>query len=500
MPAIFTHQFDTEIYKGRVTVNTGLFINGQWVDSVDRETIDVFNPVDGTLITKVSAGNAKDIDAAVNAANAAFKTAWGLKTPGYERGKLLYKLADLIEQNLDTFAAIEALDAGKHFYHAKKLDIKDSIGHLRYYAGWADKNHGQTIETNEARFAYTRREPIGVVGLIVPWNFPLLITTWKVAPALATGNTVVLKPSEVTPLSALKLAELVKEAGFPDGVFNVVTGYGAAAGQALTEHPLVGKVSFTGSTLIGRKVMETAAKTNLKRVTLELGGKSPTIVFDDADLEQAVKWVATGIFHHSGQICAAGSRIFVQEGIYDTFLQALAGAAASIVHGDGFRAGTQQGPVVSQTQLERVLGYIEAGKRDGATVVVGGARVPGAGYFVQPTIFADTRPDMKIVREEIFGPVGVVVKFKTEDEAIAAANDTDYGLASYVYTTNVNRAIRVSNAMEAGSCFVNMASLLRPQVPFGGYKQSGQGKEMGECGLDAFTQVKAVHINLGVIF
>ncbi|GJE94933.1 aldehyde dehydrogenase family protein [Phanerochaete sordida] len=498
MPGTWTHEFKTDLFKGSAQVNTGLFINGKWVDPVDGETIDVYNPADGSVIGKVSCGSAKDIDLAVNAAKAAYKSSWGLKVPGFERGRLLYKLAELLEKNADSLAAIEALDAGKSFQHARHMDVQDAINNLRYYAGWADKTHGQTIETTEAKFAYTRHEPIGVVGLIVPWNFPLMIAVWKIAPALATGNTIVLKQSEVTPLSALKLAEFIKEAGFPDGVFNVVTGFGQTAGQALTEHPLVGKVSFTGSTLIGRKVMETAAKTNLKRVTLELGGKSPTIVFDDADLEQSVKWVCAALFHHSGQMCAAGTRIFVQEGIYDTFLRALAGAAASIQQGDGFAKSTQQGPVVSQVQLERVLSYIESGKQEGATLVAGGARRPGAGYFVQPTIFADVKPDMKIVREEIFGPVGVVVKFKTEEEAIEAANDTEYGLSSYVYTQNVSRAIRVSNAIEAGTCFVNVGSVLCPQVPFGGYKQSGHGKEMGEYALEAFTQVKAVHINLGM--
>lgn len=498
MPSSWTHQFNTELFKGSASVNTGLFINGKFVDPVDGETIEVFNPADGSTITKISAGTAKDIDIAVNAARKAYKTSWGLKTPGSERGKLLYKLADLIEKNAETFAAIEALDAGKHFHHAITQDVADAIANLRYYAGWADKNYGQTVETTEAKFAYTRHEPIGVVGLIVPWNFPLMITIWKVAPALATGNAIVLKPSEVTPLSTLKLAELVKEVGFPDGVFNVVTGYGATAGQALVEHPLVGKVSFTGSTIVGRKVMETAAKTNLKRVTLELGGKSPTLVFDDADIEQAVKWVALGIFHHSGQMCNAGSRIFVQEGIYDKFVEAFAKEAQSIQQGDGFRTGTQEGPVVSQVQLNRVLGYIEAGKQEGARVVTGGARAEGSGYFVKPTIFADVKPDMKIVREEIFGPVGVVVKFNTEEEVIEQANDTVYGLSGYVFTSSINRAIRVSNAIEAGTIFVNSASILCPQAPFGGYKQSGHGREMGEYALEAFTQVKAVHVNIGL--
>ncbi|EKM54302.1 uncharacterized protein PHACADRAFT_196734 [Phanerochaete carnosa HHB-10118-sp] len=498
MPGTFTHEFATELYNGTVTVNTGLFVNGQFVDSVDRESIDVINPLDGSVITKVSIGNAKDIDIAVKAARAAFKSSWGLKVPGSERGKLLYKLAELLEKNADAVAAIEALDTGKLFTLARNPDVQGAINDLRYYAGWADKNHGQTIETTEAKFAYTRHEPIGVVGAIVPWNFPLTLTIWKVAPALATGNTVVLKPSEMTPLSALKLAELVKEAGFPDGVLNVVTGYGATAGQAITEHPLVGKVSFTGSIIVGRKVLETSSKTNLKRVTLELGGKSAVLIFDDADFEQTVKWVCSTVFYHSGQVCAAGTRIFVQEGIYERFLQAFADATAALKLGDNFETATQQGPIVSQTQLDRVLGYIESGKQEGARIVTGGSRAEGSGYFVRPTIFADVKPDMKIVREEIFGPVGVVARFKTEEEALEAANDTQYGLSSYVFTTNVSRAIRVSNALEAGSCFINQTVIPSSQVPFGGYKQSGHGRELGEYALEAFTQVKAVHVNLSL--
>ncbi|EKM52092.1 uncharacterized protein PHACADRAFT_212682 [Phanerochaete carnosa HHB-10118-sp] len=433
MPGMFTHEFSVDLYKGTVTVNTGLFINGRFVDPVDHETIDVFNPVNGGVITKVSVGNSKDIDIAVKAARAAFKASWGLKTPGSGRGKLLYKLAELLKKNADAFAVTEALDVGKPFVHAKSQDVQDAIDNLRYFAGWADKNHDQTIETTEAKFAYTRHEPIGVV---VGKDHSMKLSNWKIAPALAAGNTIVLKPSEVMPLSALKLAEPVKEAGFPDGVFNVVTGYGAVAGQVLTKHPLVGKVSFTGSTLVGRKVMETAANTNLKHVTLELGGKSPTIIFDDADLEQTVKWVCATIFHNSGQMCAAGSRIFVQEGIYDKFLRAFAATAASIKQGDGFKATTQQGPVVSMTQLDRVLGYIESGKQEGACIITGGSRAEGSGYFVKPKIFADVKSDMKIVREEIFGPVAIVSKFKTEEEALEATNDTDHSLSSYVFTEN----------------------------------------------------------------
>ncbi|KIP06630.1 hypothetical protein PHLGIDRAFT_128196 [Phlebiopsis gigantea 11061_1 CR5-6] len=495
MAKTFTHHFNTALFNGTVAVNTGLFINGQWLNSLNGDVIVVINPADGETLTEVAAGNAADIDLAVQAAKRAFKTVWGLKTPGHERGRLLCKLADLIEKNHDSIAAIEALDAGKHFNDVRRIDVQNSIYLFRYYAGWADKNHGKTIETSGAKFAYTRHEPIGVVGLISPWNYPLVLACGKLAPALAAGNTVVLKPPEVTPLSALMLAALVKEAGFPDGVVNIVTGYGSTAGQALIAHHDVGKISFTGSTPVGRKIMETSAKTNLKRLTLELGGKNAVIIFDDADLEQALKWTVMGVF---GQVCAASSRVFVQEGIYDAFMERFVAAVNSMRLGDGFRADVDQGPVVSQEHLDRVLNYIESGKREGARLVTGGTRAGGSGFFIKPTIFTDVRPEMKIVRDEIFGPVGVVAKFKTEEEAIEFANDTFYGLTGYFFTQDLNRAIRVSNALEVGSVYVNSTLFNAPQVPFGGFKQSGQGKELGEHALETFTQVKAVHINLGV--
>lgn len=496
MSGVFTHHFNSPLYKGTVSVNTGLFIDGKWVASDTKELIDIINPANGSILTKVSVGATTDVDLAVNAAQRAFKSSWGLSVPGFERGRLMYKLADLLEKNLDAIAAIEALDSGKHFVHTKSRDVPMGISNMRYFAGWADKNHGKTIETNESKFAYTRHEPIGVVGLIVPWNFPWSTALWKLSPALATGNTVVLKPSELTPLSALMLAAFVKEAGFPDGVFNVVTGYGSTAGQALVEHPLVGKVSFTGSTLIGRRIMETAAKTNLKRISLELGGKSPAIVFKDADIEQAVKWIVGNIFHHNGQICTAPSRIFVQEDVYDRFIAAFTAAAKSLKQGDPLDPNVQQGSIASRQQLDRILGYIESGKQEGARVLTGGEEIPGPGFFIRPTIFVDAKPNMRIVREEIFGPVAVVMKFGREDEALDLANDTEYGLSSYVFTQNISTAIRAANALEAGNTFINSASMLTPQLPFGGWKQSGQGQDMSEYALKAFTQVKAVHINV----
>ncbi|PPQ79486.1 hypothetical protein CVT24_010143 [Panaeolus cyanescens] len=501
MPGTYTHSFDTPRYKGDVTVHTGLFINNEWVDPVEGGSIEVINPTTGKHITTVSAAGPKDVDLAVDAAAKAFKTTWGLHTPGTERGRLLNKLCDLFEQRMDEFSALEALDTGKIFDKARHIDIKLTLDVFRYYAGWADKVQGKTIETNEHKLAYTRHEPFGVCGQIIPWNFPLMMLSWKVGPALATGNTIVLKPSELTPLTALKFAELIVEAGFPPGVVNILNGYGPVAGQAISEHQKIAKVAFTGSTLTGRKIMKAAAESNLKVVTLELGGKSPTVIFDDADLDQAVKWAAHGIYFNMGQACTAGSRIFVQEGVYDKFIDAFTGVTQYITAktGDPFSGGMEHGPQVSQVQFDRIMSYIESGKSEGATLHIGGQQHDPAsgGYFIQPTIFTDCKPDMKIVKEEIFGPVAAVMKFKTEEEAIALANDTSYGLACHVFSMNINRAIRVAHALEAGTAWVNCAQSGDVAVPFGGYKQSGIGRELGQYALDVYTQVKAVQINIG---
>ncbi|RDB27442.1 Aldehyde dehydrogenase [Hypsizygus marmoreus] len=464
MTRTFSYTFSTPSYQDAVSFNTGLFINGEWVDPVDSAAIDIVNPTTGELIISVAAGSSKDVDIAVEAAKQAYTTSWGLKCPGSVRGKLLNKLADLVEQHSDEFAALEALNV------------------------------------DENRLAYTRREPFGVVGLIVPWNFPLMMAVTKIAPALATGNAVVFKPSEVTPLTALKLAGLFNEAGFPPGVINIINGYGNTVGQAISEHPFIQKVAFTGSTLVGRKVLKSAAESNLKNVALELGGKSPTVIFHDANLEQAVKWAAHGIFFNMGQACTAGSRIFVQETIYDEFLDKFT-TIAKYLHaatGDPFTPGIEHGPQVSQTQFERVMGYIESGKSEGATIHIGGARQGSAGYFIQPTIFTDVKPDMKIVNEEIFGPVACVIKFKTEKEVIEAANNTIYGLACNVFSENLGRALRVAHSIEAGTAWVNCSQLPEVALPFGGYKQSGIGRELGQYALDMYTQVKAVHVNLGL--
>ncbi|KAI0812785.1 aldehyde dehydrogenase [Irpex lacteus] len=497
MASLYTHVFDTPVYKGTVSVNTGLFIDGKFVEPVHKQSIETVNPVTGEVITKVYAGTTEDVDIAVAAAKRAYKSSWGLKVPAYERGRLLGKLADLLEEHKDELAALEALDAGKLFLHTSLFEVPTAIQVARYFAGWADKNFGQTIETSESKFAYTRHEPIGVVAAVAPWNFPLLTSFIKLVTALATGNAVVVKPSEVTPLSILKVAEYINAAGFPPGVVNIVNGYGNTVGQALADHRDIGKLTFTGSTAVGRRIMESAAKTNLKRITLELGGKSPTLIFDDADLSRAVPGTVRNIFHHSGQMCTAASRIYVQEGIYDRFLEAFAAAANAIKVGDGFSGDCDQGPLVSEVQLKRVLGYVEAGKAEGAKVLTGGSRKGDRGYFITPTIFVDATHDMKIVQEEIFGPVCVVMKFKTEEEAIEHANNTEYGLSCQVFSQDISRALRVAHALEAGQALVSLKSYCESlRIPFGGVKQSGFGKELGQYALEAFTTVKAVHVTL----
>ena len=498
MPSQFVKEFDTPAFKGKVTVNTGVFINNEWRDGSDNTTIDLINPTNGQVYTKVSEATAKDVDIAVEAAQKAFDTTWGFKTPGLMRGELMYKLAFAMEEIQDELSALEVLDNGKTFKDAKTIDVSAAIACIKYYAGWADKNSGQQMETHEGKFAYTRHEPIGVVGQIIPWNFPLLMWSWKVGPALATGNTIVMKPSELTPLSALRCCDLIKQVGFPPGVFNLVTGYGQTVGNAISMHMKIDKVAFTGSTLVGRKIMESAAKSNLKKVTLELGGKSPNIIFNDADIDMAVGWASHGIYWNHGQACCAGSRIFVQEGIYDKFLAAFAKKAQSIQIGDPFGSETEQGPQVSEMQYDRIMEYITSGKEEGATVHTGGERHGSEGYFIKPTIFTDTHPDMRIVKEEIFGPVGVVIKFKDAADMVKQANDTVYGLAAAIFTKDLNTAIETGHALKAGTVWINCINNINPSVPFGGYKQSGIGRELGQYALANYTNVKAVHVNLGI--
>ncbi|KAJ8063247.1 hypothetical protein OCU04_008479 [Sclerotinia nivalis] len=378
-----------------------------------------------------------------------------------------------------------------------KSDVAAVAACLRYYGGWADKIEGKVIDTDPEYFTYTKQEPIGVCGQIIPWNFPLLMWSWKIGPAVATGNTVVIKTAEQTPLSALVAATLVKEAGFPPGVINVISGFGKIAGAAIASHMDVDKVAFTGSTLVGRQIMKAAAGSNLKKVTLELGGKSPNIVFNDADIENAISWVNFGIFFNHGQCCCAGSRIYVQDGIYDKFVERFKARALANKVGDPFHHETFQGPQVSQLQYDRIMGYIDEGKKAGATVVTGGGRHGDKGYFIQPTIFSDVTEDMKIMQEEIFGPVCSIAKFSTEEEIIKIGNGSNYGLASAVHTQNLNTALRVSNALKAGTVWVNCYNMIHHQVPFGGYKESGIGRELGEAALSNYTQTKSVRIRLG---
>ncbi len=414
----------------------------------EGKTFETINPTNEKPIISVCEATEKDVDTAVAAARAAFEGSWRQVTPS-ERGRLINKLADLMERDIDTLAAIEALDNGKAFTMAK-VDTANAIGCLRYYAGWADKIHGQTIDTNPETLTYTRHEPVGVCGQIIPWNFPLLMWSWKIGPAVAAGNTVVMKTAEQTPLSGLYAAKLIKEAGFPPGVINVISGFGRVAGAAISSHMDIDKIAFTGSTLVGRTILQAAAKSNLKKVTLELGGKSPNIVFDDADIDNAISWSNFGIFFNHGQCCCAGSRILVQEGLYDKFVARFKERASQNKLGNPFEQDTFQGPQVSQLQFDRIMEYINHGKQAGATVAVGGDRYGKEGYFIQPTVFTDVTSDMKIAQEEIFGPVVTIQKFKDEAEAIKIGNSTDYGLAAAVHTKNVNTAIRVSNALKAG--------------------------------------------------
>ncbi|KAL7809846.1 aldehyde dehydrogenase domain-containing protein [Trichoderma aethiopicum] len=489
-----TVELNTPI-TGPYTQPIGLFINNEFVESVDKKKFEVINPATEEVITSVCEGTEKDVDLAVAAARKAFNTTWRTTSPG-ERGRLMLKLADLAEKNLELLAAVESLDNGKSITMAKG-DVGAVVGCIRYYGGWADKIEGKTLDIAPDMFNYTRPEPLGVCGQIIPWNFPLLMLAWKIGPALATGNTIVMKSAEQTPLSALVFAGLVKEAGFPPGVFNLISGFGKTAGAAIAAHMDIDKVAFTGSTIVGRSIMKAAAASNLKKVTLELGGKSPNIVFNDADIEQAISWVNFGIYYNHGQTCCAGTRIFVQEGIYDKFLEAFKERALKNKVGDPFHHETFQGPQVSQLQFDRIMGYIQSGKEEGAKVEIGGERHGDKGYFIKPTVFSNVHPDMKIMREEIFGPVAAIAKFKDEEEVIRLGNDTNYGLAAAVHTRDLNTAIRVSNALQAGTVWVNCYNLLHHQMPFGGYKESGIGRELGEAALANYTQNKSVAIRLG---
>ncbi|KAF5127877.1 putative aldehyde dehydrogenase-like protein [Metarhizium anisopliae] len=483
----------------KYTQPTGLFINNEFVKSRSGKTITSLDPATENEIATVQAAGPEDVDDAVKAAHAALKDPSWKQMPVSDRGKLISRLADRLEAQRELFATIEAWDNGKTYAEALSVDLEEAIGTFRYYSGWADKISGQTIPTTHQKFAYTIRQPIGVVGQIIPWNYPLSMASWKLGPALACGNTVIIKAAEQTPLSILVLASLIKEVGFPAGVVNVVNGYGKDAGAAIVEHPLVDKVAFTGSTATARHIMKMASAT-LKNITLETGGKSPLLVFADSDLEQAVKWSHLGIMSNQGQICTATSRILVEDSVYDQFVDQFVQQTKTVSKvGDQWSPDTYQGPQVSKLQYERVLEYVEAGKAEGARLVCGGKPLHAdtKGFFIEPTIFTEVKDSMRIYREEIFGPVVVISRFNSEEEAISRANDSTYGLGDAVFTKDLERAHRVASEIEAGMVWVNSSNDGDPKVPFGGVKQSGIGRELGEAGLEAYSQVKAVHINMG---
>lgn len=476
-----------------------LFIDGQWVDSANGGSIDVIDPATGRVFDRVPDGRAEDVDRAVSAARRAFDEGpWSTMTPA-ERGKLVWRLGDLVEKHADELAELEALDNGKPVTDARNGDVAFSYELLRYMAGWSTKITGETIPLSGAApfHAYTLREPVGVCGQIVPWNFSFMMAVWKVAPALAAGCTIVLKPAEQTPLTALRFAELMEEAGFPAGVLNVVTGLGETAGAALAAHPDVDKVAFTGSTEVGRKILE-AAKGNLKKVSLELGGKSPMIVFADADPAVAIPAIGYGIFYNMGQTCTAGTRLYVHKDIADTILNGLADFARKMQIGPGLDPATQIGPLVSDEQFQKVRGYIKSGLAEGARLLCGGERVGDEGYFLQPTILAETNPSMKVVQEEIFGPVLVTATFEDDeiDAVVREANNSIYGLAASVFTRDVSRAHKVAKKLKAGTVGVNTHHVIDPALPFGGYRQSGWGREQGYDAILLYTEVKSVGIAL----
>jgi aldehyde dehydrogenase (NAD+) len=475
---------------------TKLLINNEWVKSESGETFATVNPSTGEEICRVAAADSADVEKAVRAARRAFEQGPWHKTNASQRGRLLYILADLIEQHGDELAQIESLDNGKPVAVAKRVDVAKTVACYRYFAGWADKIQGKTIPIDGEFFCYTRHEPVGVVGQIIPWNYPMLMQAWKLAPALATGNTVVLKPAEQTPLSALRIGELVLESGFPEGVVNIVPGFGPVAGAAIARHMDIDKVAFTGSAEVGRLILEAAARSNLKRVTLELGGKSPNIICADADLEEAVEGAHLGIFSNQGQICCAGSRVFVERGIYDRFVDKSIARAEKRVVGNPFDPATEQGPQVDEAQFLRVMSYIESGRTEGATLAYGGLRVGDRGYFIQPTVFADVDDNMRIAKEEIFGPVMSVIPFQGLEEAITRANRTTYGLAAGVWTRDIQKAHAVANQVRAGTVWINCYNVLDTRAPFGGFKQSGAGRELGEYGLQQYTEVKTVTMKL----
>ncbi|XP_044013086.1 aldehyde dehydrogenase X, mitochondrial-like [Aphidius gifuensis] len=479
---------------------TQLFINNEFVDAKSGKKFPTINPATGRVITQVSEGDKADVDVAVAAAKKAFSrgSPWR-KLNASGRGVLINKLADLIARDINYISSLEAVDNGKTFESAVG-NIYGCIVTLRYYAGWCDKIHGNTIPSDDGNFTVTRKEPIGVVGQIIPWNFPALMLVWKWGPALAAGCTIVLKPAEQTPLTALYIAALAKEAGFPAGVVNVIPGYGPTAGGAISHHPDIQKVAFTGSTEIGHVIMEAAAKSNLKHVSLELGGKSPIVVCDDVDVKNAAEIAHEALFANHGQSCCAGSRTFVHEKIYDSFVQHAKELALKRKVGDPFDSTVVQGPQIDEEMFDKVLNLIKSGKDEGATVVTGGERQGNVGYFIKPTIFSNVTDNMRIAKEEIFGPVQSILKFKTLEEVIERANETSYGLAAGIITNDINKALQFSESVDAGSVWVNCYASITPQTPFGGYKKSGIGRELGEDSLEGYLETKTISIKVPAIF
>ncbi len=476
-----------------------LLINGEWRTATGGKTMPVVNPATEEVIAEVASADKSDVDAAVAAARAALAGPWG-QMSARDRGRLVWKLAERLMERADEIARLETLHNGKPIVESRQVEIPAAAECFQYFAGWADKVHGETVPVKGNHFVYTLREPVGVVAAIVPWNFPLLLAAWKVAPALACGNTVVLKPASQTPLTAIALGEIASEVGFPPGVLNILTGPGSATGQAIVEHPGIDKIAFTGDTSTGKQIMRSSAET-LKKITLELGGKSPNIVLPDADMEAAIRGATIGIFYGKGEVCAAGSRLLVDRSIKDAFMEKLVARARKMVPGDPLDPKTRLGAIASKGQLERVLRYVETAKKEGAALVAGGSRADigtGRGYFMQPTIFDNVTPEMTIAREEIFGPVLAAIEFSDLDEAIARANDSPYGLAAAVWTKDIKKAHYVARRLQAGTVWINTYNVYDTAAGFGGYKQSGFGREMGVHALEHYTQVKTVWVDLNL--
>jgi aldehyde dehydrogenase (NAD+) len=473
---------------------TKLLIDNKWVDPVDGGSFETLNPATGEVIARVAEASAKDVDKAVKAARRALESGPWATMDAADRGRLLYKLADLAEKNAEELATLESLNAGKTINDSRG-DLQAVVNTLRYYAGWADKVEGRTVPVRGHFLCYTLRQPVGVVGQIIPWNFPLLMLAWKWGPALACGNTVVMKPAEQTPLTALRLGELAVEAGFPPGVINLLNGFGEKTGAALVAHPDVDKIAFTGH-VDTAKIIQKAAADTLKRVTFELGGKSPNVIFADADLDEAVAGAFHAIYFHGGQCCTAGSRLFVEDKIRQDFVERLAEKAKERKLGDPLDPATEQGPQVSQEQLDKILGYVEKGQKEGATLLTGGQRFGKKGYFVEPTVFDNVKDDMAIAKDEIFGPVVAVLPFKSVGEVVERANRTYYGLAAAVWTKDVDKAHLFAEKVKAGTVWVNCYHVVDTTTPFGGFKMSGQGRENGEAALEHYTELKTVTVKL----